>query len=159
MKLYEINQALDELQELAESGQYSDEALNDTLELLGEEIEEKAVEIAKFSRNLRAIITALKEECQRLANRKKALEKLDENILKYLEETMIKANKKKIRTDLFDLGIQKNPPRFIIDDEEKAKELFPKVTIEIDKAKLKEMVKAEESDLGHFEQTESLRIR
>ncbi|MGZ5013148.1 MAG: siphovirus Gp157 family protein, partial [Methylobacter sp.] len=50
------------------------EAVNDTLEALGGELEDKAINVAKFFRNMEATAAAIKSAEADMAKRRKALE-------------------------------------------------------------------------------------
>ena len=50
------------------------EVINDTLEALGGELEEKTINVAKFLRNMEAVAEAIKEAEEAMAKRRKSLE-------------------------------------------------------------------------------------
>lgn len=132
----------------------------DTIEGLEGEIEDKADGYAKVIAQLNADAAAIKAEEDRLYSRRKTIENRVTNMKSRLQGMMEITGKKKIKTELFSFGIQKNPASVVIDDESKVPAGYwipqqPK----LDKASLSEWLKKNEVDWAHLEQSESLRIR
>ena len=132
--IYELTEAYRQLLELAED-QYTDQAvLADTMEA---------------------------QEEDRLADRRKAIEKNARSIKERLERSMIAMNKKKIKTDLFSFNIQKNPPSLVIDKMDDVPEVF--LISQPDKVNNGAIMMALKSGAKynwcHLAQSESLRIR
>jgi DNA repair exonuclease SbcCD ATPase subunit len=107
MNLYELSSAYQQIQSMIEDGQ---DGLSDTLESLNDAIEDKAVGYAKVMKNLEAQAKAIKDEEDRLADRRRSLESNVKRLKESLEQAMIDVNMKKIKTELFSFNIQKNPP-------------------------------------------------
>ena len=79
-----------------------------------------------------------------------------------LEAAMIATGKKKFKTDLFSFGIQKNPPRLVLDKgiEDIPMDYYIFQDPVADKEKIKAELKAgEKFDFAHLEQDEKLRIK
>lgn len=98
MKLYEIANAYIDLCQAIENGEIPDEAIADTLEAVGGELEEKADNICCVLKSIDAEVKAIKEEEQKLAERRKSKEKSYDRLKQYLSDTLISANRKKIET-------------------------------------------------------------
>lgn len=98
MKLYELVKEMEDLVALSECGEIPEEAIRDTLEGLQGEINEKAEQIALTVKQLVAEAAAIKQEEQRLAERRKAKENAAESIKRYLSEMLLKAGIGKIDT-------------------------------------------------------------
>lgn len=159
--IYELTEAYRQLLELAED-QYTDQAvLADTMEALDGEIEAKADGYAKVITELNAKAKTIKQEEDRLADRRKAIEKNARSIKERLERSMIAMNKKKIKTDLFSFNIQKNPPSLVIDKMDDVPEVF--LISQPDKVNNGAIMMALKSGAKynwcHLAQSESLRIR
>lgn len=159
--IYELTEAYRQLLELAED-QYTDQAvLADTMEALDGEIEAKADGYAKVIAELNAKAKTIKQEEDRLADRRKAIEKNARSIKERLERSMIAMNKKKIKTDLFSFNIQKNPPSLVIDKMDDVPEVF--LISQPDKVNNGAIMMALKSGAKynwcHLAQSESLRIR
>lgn len=142
MKLYELAQNYMNLQELLENPEIPEEIVTQALNNVGEELEDKAENIAKLIKTLEVDVKGFKEEEQRLADRRKSLENRVKGLKGYLEGAMILANKEKFKGKLFSFNIQNNPPSVeIINQNELPKEYWKIVEIE-DKTKIKEALKS-----------------
>jgi hypothetical protein len=86
------------------------EAVNDTLEDLTGELEDKAVNIAKFIRNLEATADAIKKAEVDMAKRRKAFENRVQWLKDYLKTNMEATGITQIDCPYFKLSIAKNPP-------------------------------------------------
>jgi hypothetical protein len=137
------------------------EAIADTLEAIGGEIEIKAENTAKVLKELEAEAAKLKVETERLEMRKKSIENNVKAAKAYLYNAMKITGKEKFKTTLFSFNIQKNPVKLVIDDETKIpKKYFVPQPAKLDAAKLKEDLKAGAvRKYAHLEQGESLRIK
>lgn len=161
--IYEITGDYLRLMDMMDDPELDQQTLNDTLEGIEGEFEYKAECYAKVMKNLEADTEGLKNEIDRLTQRKKAID----NNIKCLKETLQSAmtftGKTKFKTDLFSFGIQKNAPSVVLETEdlEIIPEEFVKTKREIDKAAIKDALKAgaELPGVAHLEQGESLRIR
>jgi len=165
MTLYELTAEYQQLLELAEDPDIPEEALADSLEALGMDIEDKADGYAKVIAQLNADATALKAEIDRLTARKRTIERNVDRMKESLKTTMILTGKTKFKTELFSFGIQKNPPKVVIDDPSR---IYPEYLIEqdpkVDTMAIRNALKDDaESPLwegiAHLEQTEGVRIR
>lgn len=98
MKLYEIANAYTDLCRAIEDGEIPDEAIADTLEAIGGELEEKADNICCVLKSIDAEVKAIKEEEQKLAERRKSKEKSYDRLKQYLSDTLVSTNCKRIET-------------------------------------------------------------
>ena len=158
MKLYELNEAFQNIQTLIEEGQ---DGLEDTLESINLAIEDKLENVAKVIKNLEGEAKAFKEEEQRLADRRRSLENNIKYLKQYAENSMLVTGDKKIKAGLFTFAMQKNPPSVsVFNDLIVPKKYFVPVDPKLDKNKIKEDLKNGESIPGvEMKQGESLRIR
>ena len=146
---------------MATDGETPPDAVADTLEAIGGEIEIKAENSAVIMQELNAEADKLDAEIKRLTARKKSLETNSDAIKQRVFDAMKATGKEKFKTTLFSFSIGKNPVKLIIDDAEKIprKYLIPQPA-KIDNAKLKEELKAGNvCKYAHLEQSESLRIK
>lgn len=159
MKLYELTDNYNHVLEIAE--QLDAETLKDTLDSINEAIEIKVENTAKVIRILESNVAAIDTEQKRLTNRKSTLTNNITGIKQYLQEEMEKVGKDKIKGQLFNVGIQKNPQSVKVIDES----LIPDSYFEPQPAKLnkKELLQdlknGDEFDGVELIQTRSLRIR
>ena len=105
-ELYKVSAELETLMDIIDEdeGSVSDECLLDTWEALDGEFEYRADEVCRLIRNLEAEIAAEKNEKQRLENKIRSREKAVMKIKSQLAELMIKADKPKIKTQLFNIN-------------------------------------------------------
>ena len=162
--LYEIVQHRAEFERLAEQGDLDPQLIVDTLESLDGELNDKAVAVAQFSRNIEATAAAVREAGKAMLDRAARLEKRAESIRNYLLFQMEFAQVSKIECPWFTIAIRKNPPAVIIDDEAAVPDQF-KVTPEPpaprpDKALIRDALKAGEDVPGaRLVQSERLEIK
>ena len=126
------------------------EAVNDTLEALGDEMETKAINVTKFMRNMEATAKAIKEAETEMAKRRKSLENRIKWMKDYLKGSMENTGITKIECPYFKLSIQKNPASVVIKNEELIPEKFKEQVIswKIDKTAIKNAIKSGESIPG-----------
>ena len=106
--LYELTAQYLELEQLLDDPEVDQQALDDLLATLGDEIEIKADNYAKIIRNLEGSVAAIKVEQDRLAKKKTSLEAGIKRLKDNLQATMIATGKRSFKTDLFNFNIQKN---------------------------------------------------
>lgn len=159
--MYELTADYMTVLNMATDGETPPEAIADTLEAIGGEIEIKAESSAVIMQELNSEADKLKNEIERLTARKKSLENNTAAIKERIFDAMKTTGKEKFKTTLFSFSISKNPVKLVIDDGEKIprKYLIPQPA-KVDNAKLKEDLKAGKvCNYAHLEQSESLRIK
>lgn len=159
MKLYELAQNYAQLLETAE--EMESEALVDTLASLQDAIEDKAENIAKLIKNLEADAKIIKEEEQRLAERRRAIEAKVDKLKMYLQEQLETAGIEKVKRPTITVAIQANPPSVDVIDEKAIPNdfLIPQAP-KVDKRSILERLKKGESVPGvALKQTKGVRIR
>jgi len=126
------------------------EAIADTLEALEGELQDKAVNVAKYMKNMEAMIKAIKEAEQNMARRRQTLENRAQWLKDYLKGNMEACGFQKIESPWFRLAIQKNPASVNVFDENAVPTQFKKevVTIKIDKTAIKNAIKSGEDVPG-----------
>ena len=105
------------------------EVINDTLEALGGELEDKAVNVAKFLRNMEAMSEAIKAAEVSMEKRRKALEARVKWMKAYLKDNMERTGISKIECPYFKLSIQKNPAAVNVINEDVIPEQFKEQVI------------------------------
>lgn len=164
MTLYELTGQMQELLAMMEDPEIDPQIIEDTMEGLSGEIEDKADGYAKVRVELMAQSASLKAEIDRLTLRRQAIEKNIDRLMTALKTAMIATGKVKFKTELFSFGIQRNPAKVVIDEqyiENVPEEYLIPQEPKVDKAKIKEDLKAGKDleGIAHLEQDESLRIR
>lgn len=117
------------------------EAVNDTLEGLSGELEDKAVNVAKFLRNMEASAETIKAAEASMAKRRKALEEKVKWLKDYIKSNMEATGISKIECPYFKLSIAKNPAALELFDTEAIPDEYKQIEImsveHIDKAAIK----------------------
>ena len=146
---------------MATDGETPPDAIADTLEAIGGEIEIKAENSAVIMQELNAEADKLDAEIKRLTARKEVLKNNVDAIKQRVYNAMKSTKKEKFKTTLFSFSIRKNPPKLVIDDETKIpkKYLIPQPA-KIDNAAIKaELTAGKKCKYAHIEQGESLTIK
>jgi len=113
--LYELT---NNYRQLVEFGEEMDaEMFGDTLSSITDAIELKAENIAYVIRNLEADAAVIKEEEQRLAERRKAAENRVKGLKTYLLEQLESAGMKSVKTPLITVSVANNAPSVVVSDE------------------------------------------
>ena len=108
MKLYELTEQWNDVYSLMEDGETDEQVIQDTLEGIEGEIEDKADNYAKIIRNLQADAEALKAEEDRLNRRRKSVESHIQWLKDNLQANLEFIGKIKFRTNLFSFSVSKN---------------------------------------------------
>lgn len=126
------------------------EAINDTLEGLSGEFEEKAVNVAMFLRNMETTAEAIKVAEETMAKRRKALESRAAWLKGYLKANMERSGITRIDCPFFKLAVQKNGGAVNITDEDAIPEQYKEavITWKIGKTAIKAAIKAGETVPG-----------
>lgn len=164
MRLYELTEQYAVLQEMMYDPEIDDQVLQDTMEGVWGEIEDKADGYAKIILGMNADAEKLKAEEQRLARRRKQLEERSKWLKGVLEANMREIGKTKFKTALFSFNIQKNGglEPLVIDgllEDIPGRFLIPQPPIPNNDA-IRRLLSEKQVDWAHLEpRGESLRIR
>jgi len=160
MQLYKLTKNYNNLLELLEDETIPQDILDQSLNDVKGEIEDKAENIAKIVKTLDAEAKALKEEEKRLSDRRRSLENRSKGLKEYLQISLEAVNLKQVKTKLFTVAIQKNAPSVNIVDKKKIPENYFVTTKEVLKNLIKQDLKdGKVIDGVELKQSESLRIR
>jgi hypothetical protein len=116
--LYEIVRNRAEFERLAESGELDPQTVLDTLESLDGELNDKAISVAMFCRNLEANAAAVREAGKAMLARAERLEKRADSIKNYLLFQLEFAQVTKVECPQFVISVRRNPPAVVIDSME-----------------------------------------
>lgn len=122
--LYEIVRHRAEFERLADQGDLDPQLIIDTLESLDGELNDKAISIAQFTRNLDVTAQAVREAGKAMLERAARIEKRAESIRSYMLYQLQYAGVTKIECPWFTIAVKKNPPSVVIDDERAVPEAF-----------------------------------
>jgi len=157
MKLYEIKQDFLRLAEM----DLDEQTMQDTLESLQFELEEKADNIACLIKQVEAEAEAIKAEAKNLTDRAKAKETKVERLTQYLLDTLKAVGTDKIETTRNVLQVKKNPASVVLNEGfNNLIYMVEKVTFMPDKKRIKEAIEhGIEIDGAKLEQKERLVIK
>ena len=157
MKLYEIKQDFLRLAEM----DLDEQTMQDTLESLQFELEEKADNIACLIKQVEAEAEAIKTEAKNLTDRAKAKETKVERLTQYLLDTLKAVGTDKIETTRNILQVKKNPVSVVLDEGfNHPGFITTKLTTVPDKSLIKEWLQqGKELDGARLEQRERLVIK
>ena len=162
--LYELTEQYEVLMDMVCDPEVDQQTLQDTLEALEGEIEEKADSYARIIFSMNAHMETLKKEEERLTARRKSLEKRAGWLKDTLEANMRAIGKTKFKTALFSFNIQKNGglQPLVIDgvlDDIPGKFLIPQPPVPNNEA-IRSLLAEKQVEWAHLEpRGESLRIR
>jgi len=153
VELYEISQALENLED------FSDELLYTQIST---ELEQRTDGIMRYIIGNNSNITAIDYEIQRLKDRKEYMIKKNNKVEDMVKQYMIESGQKKISTPIGDFSIRKSTG-IVIEDESKISEEFwttkVKTEVVIDKLKLKEYLKDNTVSGAYIEERQNLNIK
>lgn len=159
MKLYELTNDYNQVLELAE--QLDAATLKDTLDSINDAIDDKIENTAKVVHTLESNVEIIDNEIKRLNAKKSTMNNNIKGIKRYMQESMEQVGKEKIKGQLFNIGIQNNPPSVEVTDEKKISlSYFIEQPAKLDKkAILSDLKDGKEIEGAELKQTRSLRIR
>ena len=118
MTLYELNVQMQEILDMAESGEFDEELIANTLEGVEGEIEIKLDSYGVIVNELQADVEKIDQEIKRLTAKKKTISNSIDYLKKMVMQTMGTLNTRKVKGDKFTWTIAKNGGKapLIIDD-------------------------------------------
>lgn len=108
MNLYELTSQFLQLQQMLEDPDIETQVINDTMEAIEMDLEDKADNYARVIKNMEASVSAIKAEQEVLQQKKNLLELGIKKLKSNLQESMTATGKTKFKTALFSFAIQKN---------------------------------------------------
>lgn len=115
--LYELAADFRETADRLADMELDEQTLRDTLESIAYPVEQKAVQVAAFVRNLEATAEQIKQAEKQMADRRKAMESRAANVREYLMHNMRACGFTKIEHPMFKIAIKQNPESVVIEDE------------------------------------------
>lgn len=161
LRLYELSaDYLHALDELSEMDDLPPEAIADTLEGLAGAWADKALNVARYIRNLEAEATAIDEAKKRMEQRARVTAHKATRLRDYLQGELEKTGLQPKAADVA-VRLQYNPPAVVLDDETRLPEDYRRtqVVTTILKAEIAAAIKAGKAIAGaHLEQSQRLVI-
>lgn len=164
MKLYELVGQYRALEHLETTDDIPAEVIQDTLEGLTGQLQEKATNVALFIRNLDATADAIDDAAAKMKDRAGVLRRRAESLKEYLLFNMQSSGITKIDSPYFTLSVRTNPPSVVIDNEAEIPEEYkvqpPPPPPRIDKQAIARDIKAGKEVPGcHTEQRQRLEVK
>ena len=160
-KLYELAGIYNSLWALVEDEEMDLTQLEQAMQSVEGDIQEKAEGMAKIVKQIDGDVVTIKAEMDRLAAKKKALENKKDGIKAYLEEQLGIAGMDKVKTPLFTVAMQNNPPSVnVLDEAQIPKQYYiPQDPVLDKKAVMAALKEGQEVPGAEIKQGRSLRIR
>lgn len=127
-KLYELTEIYNNIWNLVSDDEVDLDTLETALSQVEDNIEVKAENLAKLIKSIDGDIEFIKAEETRLSKKRKALENKQQNIKSYLESQLTTMKLDKVKTPIFTVAMQNNPPSVNILDES----LIPRKYIKVE---------------------------
>jgi len=140
VKLYEITDALLQVEDLLEAG----EDVQDTIDALQLSLEDKIEGLAKVIRNFEASAEAKKNEAKRLKEQAEKDQANADRLKDWIKLNLIMLGKKKVETDLFKITVTKPREKVEVDETRLPDDYFIIKREPISKTELKKLVKEQE---------------
>jgi len=141
LKLYQLPKQYEKIMSL----DLDDEALKLALSSLNQTVEEKATNIAHVTRTIDAGINAIKNEENRLRDKRKALENRLDKLKEYLFDNMKAMNIDKVKTNTDTIYISGRDYSKVVDRDKLPQEYKQQVIdVKIDKRKLNKDIKTKD---------------
>ena len=162
MNLYPLTQKYQSLLDLLEDGEAPEEAINDTMSMIVEDIKDESEDCCMVLKQLQADKEALKAEKQRIAAKESAIQRNIERMRGAMLHAMLLTGLNKIKTPLFSLSTRTYQKLVLDVPEDKIPKEFQKVTVKADMKGLEEFMKDNAmlaTSFAHFEPADSLIVR
>lgn len=117
LTLYQLSEQYRSLERLADSDELPPEVIRDTLDALSGELDDKAVSVAHFVRNLEEAAESIQRAAAAMTVRADRLRDRATSLREYLLFHMQATNKTRIDSVYFTLAVRTNPPAVVVDDE------------------------------------------
>jgi len=115
--LYELAAEFRQTAELLADMDLDPQTVTDTLEAAAFPVEQKAVQVAAFIRNLEASAEQIKQAEKAMADRRKAIEARAAHVKDYLLHNMRACGFTKVTHPNFVIAVKQNPESVVIEDE------------------------------------------
>lgn len=161
--LFEFAAEYREAHERMEAAGFDAKTIADTLDGIAGDLEQKAIAVAKFARNLEAETAAIMDAIADMQSRADANVRKAQGLRKYLMDAMVAAGVRKVSCPFFVVSVRETPAAVVIDDEEAIPARFlvqqeappPRP----DKRAIAEAIKTEPVQWAHMQKSTRLDIR
>lgn len=162
MTLYQLADQYLQLAQAMRDNEVPDEVIADTLEGASGDIEHKAWNIAAMIEEFEGQAGMMKYAEQRMAIRRKSLEKRIDWLKRYLIQQLTRVGLYEIDTPEFAIRVRDNPPRVVLDNEELVPDAYKEeeIVVNLRKDELRRaMLEGEIIPGVHLERSQRLAIK
>ena len=114
--LFELAAEYREAHERMDSAGFDAQTIADTLDGIAGDLEQKAIAVAKFARNLEAETAAIMDAIADMQRRADANVRKAQGLRKYLMDAMVAAGVHKVSCPFFVVSVRETPAAVVIDD-------------------------------------------
>ena len=161
--LFELASEYREAHERMEAAGFDAQTIADTLDGIAGDLEDKAIAVAKFARNLEAEADAISDAIKAMQARASATAHKAAGLRKYLMDAMVAAGVRKVSCPFFVVSVRETPAAVVIDDALAIPERFlvhPEAPPpRPDKRAIAEAIKSESVPWAHLQKSTRLDIR
>ena len=158
MTIYELTDEMLDLLDMLEEDP-DDEAVKTTLEMVKDDLTDKAEGYGMVMKQMDSDIEGLKSEIQRLTAKKRALENRKNWLRDAIKYAMLLLGQKKIKTQKFSFSTSTRQKAVITGEIDDIPDDFLKVTVEPKLTEINDYLKTHEVEWAHFEPVDVLTIR
>ena len=148
LSLYDLTGNFLALQEMMMDPDIDPEMIQDTIDAMDGDYEEKLENYGKVITNLSVLAAGIDEEEKRLKARKKTINNQIDRLKKNIKESMIALGKKKVKTELYSYSIRDGVSSVVIDDADKIPSKFR--TPQPDMDGIKRLLKSSDKDFNEY---------
>jgi hypothetical protein len=166
MTLYELREEYKAVLAMMEDPDADMELIQDTLEGLDGDIEEKVEGYGTMLEQLESDIARLDAEAKRMQNRRIVIENRKDRLRENLLKAMLETDKKSIKTDHYTVTVKQTPYRLVVDDPFGVpEEYYEPQPAKLDKTRLKAALQEQLEQNGfiqpfaHLERSHTIQIK
>jgi len=166
MTLYELREEYKAVLAMMEDPDADMELIQDTLEGLDFDIEEKVEGYGTMLEQLESDIARLDAEAKRMQNRRIVIENRKDRLRENLLKAMLETDKKSIKTDHYTVTVKQTPYRLVVDDPFGVpEEYYEPQPAKLDKTRLKAALQEQLEQNGfiqpfaHLERSHTIQIK
>lgn len=151
---------IEEMYAMYEAGEIDETTLNDTLESIELETAEEIAAVALAVLRAEQMQEAVKSEEKRLQAKRRGSEEKTEKMREIMIKCMHMIGMEKIKSNLINVSIRKNPASLVVEDEERVPEEYCTYVRKVENAKIKALLAAgEELSFAKLVRGESLSFK
>ncbi|WP_167957938.1 siphovirus Gp157 family protein [Anaerosporobacter faecicola] len=156
--LYDLTGEVLQLYQMMQDGDIEEDVFKDTLESVEGDIEFKCDSYCKVINSINSESDSLQKEIDRLKARQTSLDNNVKRMKSALQTMLEVTEKQKVKTPLFTVSLRKTPAKLVVTGEVPSEYMIPQDP-KVDNSRIKEILKTQELEFAHLEQSQTLQIR